>query len=95
MNKRMISIPCILLLLVLASVLLAACRSSSPASAPSAGQTLIQQRCTGCHSLNRITSAHHTIAEWQTTVDRMINNGAQLSPIEEQTLISYLAQNYK
>jgi hypothetical protein len=28
-------------------------------------------------------------------VDRMINKGAQLSPTEEQTLINYLAQNYK
>jgi hypothetical protein len=28
-------------------------------------------------------------------VDRMINKGAQLSSTEEQTLIDYLAQNYK
>ena len=95
MNKRIISITCILLLLVWASVLLAACGSASPASTPSAGQTLMEQRCTGCHSLNRVTSAHHTADEWKTTVDRMVNNGAQLSSTEEQTLIDYLAQNYK
>ena len=48
-----------------------------------------------CHSLNRVTSAHHTAAEWKSTVDRMINNGAQLSSAEEMILVNYLAQNYK
>jgi cytochrome c-type biogenesis protein CcmH/NrfF len=55
----------------------------------------MQQRCTVCHSANRVTSAHHTAADWKNTVDRMINKGAQLSSTEEQTLIDYLAQNYK
>jgi mono/diheme cytochrome c family protein len=104
MRKQIIFVIGILLLLVLAGVLLAACGSSSPAAtsaggqtgaSTSAGQALMQQRCTVCHSANRVTSAHHTAAEWKNTVDRMINKGAQLSPTEEQTLINYLAQNYK
>jgi len=36
-----------------------------------------------------------TADQWKTTVDQMINRGAQLNPQEEQTLITYLAQNYK
>jgi hypothetical protein len=32
---------------------------------------------------------------WKTTVERMVNNGAQLSSQEQQTLVDYLAQNYK
>lgn len=103
MKIRTISFICILLLLVLAAILLAACGSS--ASAPgttggntngsnAAGQALMQQRCTVCHSANRVTSVQKTAAQWKVTVDRMINNGAQLSPAEEQTLVTYLAQTY-
>jgi hypothetical protein len=104
MNRQTIPFINILLLLVLAGILLAACGSSSTATssapAPSGGssadgQALMQQRCTVCHSASRITSAHQTAAEWKTTVDLMINKGAQLSLAEEQTLVSYLAQNYK
>jgi len=69
--------------------------SGSTGSSTADGQTLMQQRCTVCHSTGRITSAHMTAAQWQATVDKMINNGAQLTPQEEQTLVTYLAQNYK
>ena len=54
----------------------------------------MQQSCTVCHSVGRITSAQKTAAQWKQTVDKMINNGAKLSPAEEQTLINYLAQTY-
>ncbi len=101
MNKRMIPLVSGLLLVVLAGALLASCgSSSSSAPTPSSGgstanpQTLVQERCTVCHSIARITTAHHTAAEWKVTVDRMISNGAQLSPAEEQVLVPYLAQTY-
>jgi mono/diheme cytochrome c family protein len=104
MRKQIFSVPFKLLLLVMTGVFLAACGSSSPATtsaggttsgSTSAGQILLQQHCTVCHSANRITSAHHPAAEWKNTVDRMISKGAQLSSTEEQTLVNYLAQNYK
>jgi cytochrome c5 len=103
MNKRMISLVSILFVIVLAGVLLASCGSSSsptPTTSSSGGstsdgQTLMQTRCTVCHTLDRITSAHKTADQWKATVDHMISNGAQLSAQEEQTLINYLAQNYK
>jgi hypothetical protein len=106
MNRRMILLISILLTIVLAGTLLASCNSSSsptptPSSAPtsgssaSEGQTLMQTRCSVCHSTTRITSSHKTADQWKTTVDHMINNGAQLTAQEEQTLIDYLAQNYK
>jgi len=103
MNKRTISFSSILLLIILAGILLAACGSSAPAPASSGGstggstldgQTLMQTRCTVCHTADRITSAHKTAAQWKATVDKMINNGAQLSSAEEQTLVNYLAQTY-
>jgi len=106
MSKRAISILSILLLVVLAGLLLASCGSisSSATSAPTSsgntgnpadGQTLMQQRCSVCHSLSRVTSAHKTADQWKTTVERMISNGAQLTPQEEQVLVDYLAQNYQ
>ena len=103
MIKHTISISSILLLILLVGILVAACGSSSPAPASTSGstggsttdgQTLMQTRCTVCHSADRITSAQKTAAQWKTTVDKMINNGAQISPAEEQTLVNYLAQTY-
>ncbi|MGD0878846.1 MAG: hypothetical protein ABSA01_11950 [Anaerolineales bacterium] len=103
MNKRIVSIISILLLLVAVGALLAACSSSSPAPTAAGGttggstangQTLMQQRCSVCHSLSRVTSAQKTASQWKQTVDKMINNGAQLSAAEEQTLVNYLAQTY-
>jgi hypothetical protein len=55
----------------------------------------MQERCSVCHSLVRITSSHKTADQWKATVERMITHGAQLSAQEEQTLVDYLAQNYK
>lgn len=101
----MVSFISMILLLLLAGILLASCGSSSSPTPTSSGgstagssadgQTLMQTRCTVCHSTARITSAHMTATQWKTTVDHMISNGAQLSPAEEQTLVTYLAQNYK
>ena len=102
MSKRTVSIISIFLLILLSATLLAACRSNSPTSAPatsapssSNGQTLLQERCSVCHSTDRVTSAHKTADAWKTTVDRMISHGAKLSSQEEQTLVDYLAQTYK
>jgi mono/diheme cytochrome c family protein len=101
MKKPIIPLISLLLLIILAGTLLASCGSGSPSatspsgSSSSNGQALMQDRCSVCHSLDRVTSAHHTADEWKVTVDRMINRGAQLTPQEEQTLIDYLAQNYK
>jgi mono/diheme cytochrome c family protein len=101
-NKRIISIISLLLVLVFTGMLLASCKSNStpaaatsPSGAVSDGQALMQTRCSVCHSVNRITSAHKTADQWKTTVDKMVANGAQLSSQEEQTLIDFLAQSYK
>jgi hypothetical protein len=103
MNKQTTTILSVLLLILLAATLLSACGTSNSSSSSNNGNTgaaldgkgLMQERCSVCHSTSRITSAHKTAAEWKTTVDQMIQRGAQLSSSEEQTLIDYLAQNYK
>jgi len=72
----------------------AAPTASQPVTTTLDGQTLLQERCTVCHTLDRVTSAHKTADQWKTTVGRMVGKGAQLDAQEQQTLIDYLAQTY-
>jgi len=86
--------------LLLTAILLAACGSSTQSSSgstnntPLTGQALLQERCTVCHNLNRITMMHGDTQQWKGLVDQMISRGAQLNSTEEQTLVDYLAQTY-
>lgn len=97
-NNRKTCISGLVALVMLMSIFLTAC-GTSPGSdgsgIPANGQTLMQERCSVCHSLDRVTSAQKTADQWKTTVDRMIEHGANLTPTEEQTLVDYLAANYK
>ncbi len=100
MSKKSISMICIILLLLILGSLLVSCGTSGNTTNRSGGssldgQTLMQQRCSVCHSLDRVTSAHKTIGQWTTSVQRMIARGAQLNSQEEQTLVAYLAAIYK
>ena len=101
MTKRSISILISLILTtLLIGTFLAACGTSGSSTTSSTGGNtdglgLMQGRCSVCHSTDRITSAHKSAADWKITVDRMISHGAQLNATEEQTLINYLAANYK
>ena len=81
-------------LVIALSVLVAACGGDPPAGGSSDGQTLLETRCTACHSLTRVTSVRKTEAQWRVTVTRMVQRGARLSPEEENTLLTYLAQTY-
>jgi hypothetical protein len=96
MKKHTISLISIFLLILLIGTLLVSCGTSPSSSGNSSnGQTLMQERCSVCHSTDRITSAHKTVDQWTTTVERMVSHGAQLNAQEQQTLIDYLAANYK
>lgn len=100
MKNNITKLISILLIVLLAGVFLSSCASSSTqtqvsaTSVPVDGQTLMQTRCTECHSLSRVISSHMTASQWQRTVDKMIRNGAQITPQEEQVLVDYLATKY-
>jgi len=67
----------------------------SPAPPSEAGgEELLQARCTRCHTLDRVQAAAKTLAEWETTVERMRGKGAELSDTEAQTLVEFLAETY-
>ena len=61
---------------------------------PEEGLALLEERCTDCHGLDRVTRAQKTAEEWAQTVDRMIDKGAQLDADERDVLIDYLTQTY-
>lgn len=70
--------------------------TSSPSPAPVAdGATLLRERCTVCHGLDRVERAHKTWEEWEQTVDRMVRRGTKLTEAERAVLVEYLAEHYQ
>jgi cytochrome c5 len=63
------------------------------------GAQLVSERCTVCHSIDRINNKIASGADraaWEQTVDRMISHGAKLNADERQAVIDYLvAQSSK
>jgi hypothetical protein len=68
----------------------------SPIESPTPldGQVLLQERCATCHGLERIAGASKSREEWEVTVDRMIDKGAELSAEERDVLVGYLTETY-
>jgi mono/diheme cytochrome c family protein len=58
------------------------------------GEALVSERCTVCHTRQRIDAANKDEAGWTATVDRMIGHGAQLDSAERQAVIDYLVATH-
>jgi len=58
------------------------------------GLALLNERCTVCHNLGRVTSLSASADQWNTIVSRMVQNGAQLTSAEQTVLVNYLAKTY-
>jgi len=76
-----------------------ACASGTPTTTPASttaldGATLIQERCSVCHPVAFVERSRHTTADWKLIVDTMISRGAQLTPEEETTVISFLTTKF-
>jgi quinohemoprotein amine dehydrogenase len=92
----------ILFLLVATQCAAPAAAPAAPANQPAAGSasgvdpvSLLNDRCTKCHTLDRIHNAHKDEAGWKTTTDRMISHGAKINADEQAALVKYLAATYK
>jgi mono/diheme cytochrome c family protein len=97
MGTRKILLGVALLFVVAVSALSACGDASGEPSDQSVsvdGETLLQERCTECHGLERTTSAQKTREEWESTLTRMVNRGAELSDAEKTVLVDYLADTY-
>lgn len=88
-----------LLVSVLALGLLTGCGGSAQQASLTPSATLnetalLQERCSVCHSLDRVQQARKTAEQWEQTVTRMIGKGAQLSDEERAALLAYLVATY-
>ena len=74
---------------------LASEKARPPSAAPAIdGASLLETRCTDCHSIDRVKRAKNTRDQWAQTVTRMIGKGAQLNAAEQSTVIDYLSKTY-
>lgn len=55
-----------------------------------AGKSLVEQRCTLCHGLDRAAGTKRGHAEWEAIVSQMIFLGAPISSVDAKTITSYL-----
>lgn len=80
---------------VVALALTAGCSASagqgSASQAPPDGKQVIEDRCTICHTTDRILAAKHTPAEWDATVARMEGKGLSLTPQQRAAVLKYLS----
>lgn len=87
------------LAMVLVGGLIAGC-GQQPTEVPEAqgptlsGLALLNDRCTECHTLERVDSASMAREQWSATVEDMIGRGAELNDREKEVLVDYLAETY-
>ena len=81
-------------------VSLVACGGAAPSTSPASpaniapdGKTLVETRCTACHSLSRIQQKHNA-GDWAAIVTTMVRRGAQLNYDEKAAVTQYLVANY-
>ncbi len=67
-----------------------------PETAPvsAVGQLLVEERCTRCHTVERIERASKTEEEWRATVERMVGKGAELTTAEQDAVIDFLVASH-
>src|SRR5258705_8729760 len=81
-------------LLPAAVVVLAVPASGQDALPAGPAKQVIQDICTACHELARITNAGHTHDEWDNIVHDMITMGAALKPAQVSVVTNYLTSNF-
>jgi cytochrome c5 len=58
------------------------------------GKAVFQDTCGNCHDLAVTTDQRKSREDWNTTVTRMVSNGAPLSDDQVAQVVDYLAKNY-
>jgi mono/diheme cytochrome c family protein len=59
-----------------------------------AGQTIVDARCSLCHSVDRVIAAKRTRPQWTSILNRMVYLGAPLTPDQTKTVLDYLSANF-
>lgn len=89
----------VVLVMAMVVVWLGACASQAEPSEPvmedtADGAALLEQSCTKCHNLDRVTSKQWSRDQWEQTVDNMIQKGAEVSADNKEPLLDYLSETY-
>ena len=61
---------------------------------PGPGADLTQAKCAVCHEIEHVVRARQSRAEWEDTMQRMVERGAPLAPDEIRVITDYLATYY-
>jgi hypothetical protein len=95
MKIRLLILTVLLMVIAVACTTAAPAQSNPPAAAGSSDvKTMVEQKCTACHTFDRVKSAKKSADEWKTNVERMVSKGAKLSASEQADAIKYLAAAY-
>ena len=78
--------------LVLLTLIAACAGASTPEAEPATDDTraLIVEKCSGCHSADRVFNEDYTQEEWSEVFDDMIAKGAEVTPDEKAIMIDWL-----
>ena len=58
------------------------------------GKELVEAVCTACHSTERIAAKQFTKAEWQDKVLEMLQEDPDVTQMERDTIVAYLARTF-
>ena len=77
-----------------AAILMGAVAAQSQTALPEGnGKALVEAKCESCHDIDRVARARFTAADWQATMQRMVDYGATLTDQERRTITDYLSAN--
>jgi len=80
-------------LLILIPVALLAGAALAEEDAGPAAETLLDERCTLCHGLDRVDAVQTDAEGWNTILDRMVTYGVRLDEAERETLLGHLLES--
>jgi hypothetical protein len=58
------------------------------------GKPILQKACTVCHGLDRVTEERLDRGGWQSVIDSMKAEGAEIDKADEPVLLAYLVRNF-
>ncbi|CUS46046.1 hypothetical protein MGWOODY_Smn2501 [hydrothermal vent metagenome] len=67
---------------------------AAPVPPPGPALVVINERCSTCHSTASVFNQHRSADDWATTVQLMVDRGADLTPDDMNMVIDYLAANF-
>jgi hypothetical protein len=79
------------MIMVLAVMLIAACAQTAPEpEAVDDVEALIIDKCSGCHSADKVFDANYDEAGWADVIDDMVIKGAEVTEEEKALMIEWL-----